>query len=368
MIEQYKQIPTLQDCEQLVKDYEWFSRSEQIIDGQSVVSFKYNLATEELYEAPFGLNMRGITFVDGELVALPFPKFYNVGEKDLDICKFDIETDLAHAYEKSDGSLICAFYLNGKLRVKSMKSVESDVAINAHSDIQSDEFWQVREFAEAFLDNHMTPMFEYVSPKHRIVLDYDRPDFIFLGARDMETGAITFPHEVKRPAGVTFAEHFSTKEQIHDHLDKSGVEGVVVTTKTGLMVKMKTAEYCGLHRVITNFSDKIVLESLYDKKSHQVDDRLDDMIGVMQQMNLDDLVQRANSIRSDYFYRIEAWTTMCKGILQKHEHMSRSELATMLFSSSDKTIGAACMAVMDNKPNAIAKIIFNQMLNEFKQG
>jgi RNA ligase len=368
MIEQYKQIPTLLECEKLVSDYEWFSRSEQTVGGHKVVSFKYNLSTDELYQAPGGLNMRGITFVDGQIAALPFPKFYNVQEKDIDICKFDIETDLKNAYVKADGSLISFLLVGEDMKIKTMKSIQSDVTIQAEKDLL--DFPLVQLLAAELLSKKFTPMFEYVSPENRIVLQYAKPDFVFLGARNMETGEMLFPHEFKPDhlLGITCAEHFTSKEQVETHLGKEGVEGVVITTHSGLMIKMKTAEYCGLHRVISNFSDKLVLESIYDKTERRINDRLDDMISVMAEMDLVEMVDRATFIRETYLYRIEAWKNLCEGMIEKQKHLSRKELASMLFASKDRSIGVACMAILDNKPAVIERLIFDQMITEFKKG
>lgn len=350
-MKQYHEIPTYEECLNIVKECSAFSHSTQMVDGQTVESFKYNVVIPNMWEGFGRLNMRGITFVNQKMVALAFPKFFNLGENE-STTNVDFN-DIRCIFEKVDGSLISVFEINGKLEVKSMKSVESDVAIEARA------YFKVRndisEFCKNLLDKGYSPIFEYVSPSCRIVLEYNEPNLIYLGCRNMTNGDILLSHEppVNKPKQIQTPQTF-TVEQFKDYLKRDDVEGVVVVLNSGLMFKMKTETYCLIHKVLDHFSPKKVVDNI-------VNGTYDDMIGVLTYHSLENEVNKAKDVYSKYATIFEAWKAKAESYYENNKERSRKEVALDVLSK-DKFLGNLVFKRWDNKDysDSINKFILEQ--------
>ena len=358
-MKQYNIVPTYQECLKICETSKEFSHSVQTIDGKEIHSFKYNLSIPDMWEIDDAmdgrLNMRGIVFIDEKIVALPFPKFFNLGEvkytKDLDMTK------IKFANEKIDGSLISVFKLNGKFYCKSMKSIESDVS--KESQKYFDNSLNIRLHAFDKISRGLSPMYEYVSSTCKIVIDYGKSKMFYLGSRDMKTGEIHYPNE--SDALVVDAPcQFFDSEEINKYLKTSNVEGVVVTLEDGQMVKLKTEEYCKLHRIVSNFSDKNIIESIIDKT-------YDDLIGQLQQNNLNEYKEKAFIINENFWNRyrdIEEYVTERFDELNL-KYSTRKEIAMhMQFSSMIVPWSHAMIfKLLDKRP--IKELIFKRLREEF---
>jgi RNA ligase len=112
------------------------------------------------------------------VVATPFPKFFNVGEKADTIPDLPFET-----FEKLDGSLIILFHHKGEWRTATKGSLGSDQAK-----------WAARwllGYALTVLDKSTTYLAEAVYPENRIVVHYGYEGLVLLGGYDgdgMELG------------------------------------------------------------------------------------------------------------------------------------------------------------------------------------
>lgn len=358
-MKQYDVIPVFRQCLDLFISNKFFSHSIQSIKDIQIHSFKYNLSYKELWEendAMDGrLNMRGITFIKDKIVALPFPKFFNLEEvkytENLDVSKFKL------AFEKIDGSLISPFMIDGEIEIKTMKSIESDLAIEARKNLK--DFPNVIQHANDLISKNKSPMYEYVSPTRQIVIKYEKPEFYYLGCRDMESGEIIFPNEEDRKV-VKCPMQFISFEEVNEYLEKSNVEGVVLTLDDGQMVKIKTQEYFKLHRVISNFSLKNIVEYIIEGK-------FDDLIGQLKQNNLKDLIEKAHKI-NDGFWKV--FKSIDEDVIKHYEelkHLSRKEIAISIqFSSAiHPNIGSCIFSKLDGRiyNHIIFKSIKNNLTN-----
>lgn len=363
---EYFDIPTMEDCENLVNTHQCFSRSQQDAGGeQTLVSFKYMFSDLAIFEERFGINMRGITFLDGKLVALPFPKFCNFMENGTKYAQADLNL-VKFAYNKADGSLISVFLLNDELEVKTMKSMYSDVANEAR--ILFNNRQDVKDFSSDLLEDGLSPMFEYVGPDNRLVLSYDSEDFIFLGARSLTTGEIFYPHDLNVPANITTPKLFDNMDDINAHLEKSGIEGVVLTMENGHMVKMKTEEYFDLHRLMTCVSTKNILKNIYDIHEQCVDDKTDDIIGKLREKGVDELADMVLELRNEYFEKVKEYCEWATGVITERKGASRKELAQFVFGElKDRKLGGVLMATLDGKINAIHRLVYDELLEKGKK-
>lgn len=124
-------------------------------------------------------NCRGIVFdTDSKkIVALPFYRFFNVGEVPFEDQKFNWSS--FYCTEKIDGSLIIVYHYNDKWMVSTRNSFDQDSIY-------------IKEFHEMFnkwdkLNKNYTYLFEIVGPQVKVVIDYP-PSIYLIGARNKETG------------------------------------------------------------------------------------------------------------------------------------------------------------------------------------
>ena len=165
-----------------------FTESKHLVDGFNISIFNYRLATYENFINPINdpslnyLELRGLTFVfnkDGSLFKryLLMEKFFNINENKgtqlVDLNKLKIKS----VYNKEDGSVISFVKLpNNKVVAKSKASFDSYQANKANFIYNNDN--DIKSFVDDMLDNDIVPIFEYVSPFNKIVINYTNDELI----------------------------------------------------------------------------------------------------------------------------------------------------------------------------------------------
>lgn len=143
-------------------------------------------------------ELRGIIFdVNGDLISRPAHKFFNLGERE-ETQLHRVDMSAPHlVLDKLDGSFIRPFKTaDGVLRVGT-KMGETDVAALAAPFFERPEY---RNLAEWCIERDMTPVFEFMSPKARIVVDYgDEDKLVLIFIRRNRCGTyIKYKREVNR--------------------------------------------------------------------------------------------------------------------------------------------------------------------------
>jgi len=114
---------------------------------------------------------------NGSVVARPFDKFFNWGERDR-----TTDAQLREVTEKLDGSLGIGFFHNGTWKVATRGSFTSEQALWATKQLS---WHNLGDFPIGY-----TPLWEIVYPDNRIVVDYgDMQELILLAVRHIESGA-----------------------------------------------------------------------------------------------------------------------------------------------------------------------------------
>lgn len=212
------------------------------------------------------LRCRGLIVDDltHEIVAWPFPKFFNVGEHahGNDYAP-PLPDEPFEVYDKVDGSLGIVFHYNGRWHTASKGSFASEQAMWAQAWISISD--------TARLIPGVTYLAEIIYPENRIVVDYgDRTDLVLLGAYDASGREIRLSYaaddwgpigSVTRtwpalplPELVKLAEANARP----DGTPTSGIstEGYVIRYASGLRAKAKLAEYVRLHKVLTGITER----------------------------------------------------------------------------------------------------------------
>jgi RNA ligase len=196
------------------------------------------------------LMCRGlVTDNEGDIVATPFHKFFNIEEG-----KFE-PTEKFEVYEKMDGSLGIVFWYRGQWVVATRGSFTSDQAIKAREIL--------KKYNTDIMFRHLTFCFEIIYPENRIVLDYgDDEKLVLLGTFD-KNGKET-DSEIWSQWGFDVVKKY---DGIKDFKELKGMvkddqEGFVVKFSNGDRIKVKGVEYLRLHKIMTNVTTTGIWEYL----------------------------------------------------------------------------------------------------------
>jgi RNA ligase len=204
----------------------------------------------------------------GNVVARPFPKFFNHFEEESHFPDEPYEV-----LEKMDGSLGILYFHNGTPAIATRGSFDSEQAIHATKILRR------KMAATGFRpESGFTYLFEIIYPENRIVVDYgDTDELILLAILNTETG-----RDISRDSAVykEVTEHFRETVRIRCGSLESLInmdggdnrEGFVVRfLHSDYRVKIKFQKYFDKHRVYAHLSAKMILDEL---KEHDNVNRL----------------------------------------------------------------------------------------------
>lgn len=203
-----------------------------------------------------------VTDVDGNVVSLPYPKFFNWGQPQAP--GPEITTGPFQAYDKMDGSLIIVGNFDGEAVVSTKGSFNT-----WHSEV-------ARNMLEGFVPyTGSTAIFELIHPDNRIVVDYgDRKELVLLGATETVDRCDHFtPDEYAETSGwhgnVAVSRSFRLQamlQTVQNLENGTNREGFVlvwpVADGPSHRVKIKFAQYMQLHRTLSRLSNVAVWEAL----------------------------------------------------------------------------------------------------------
>lgn len=222
------------------------------------------------------MQCRGlVTNSEGKIIARPFKKFFNYEELTPDM----IPNESFEVFEKMDGSLGILFNYKGDWIMATRGSFTSDQAVMG--------FDMLKKYDYERLHEDYTYLFEIIYNDNRIVCQYDYEDLVLLGMIETETGEEIRIHytdeyvgrirflSIMRNLGFNIVKKY---DGINDYatlklMVSNDAEGFVIRFKNGFRMKIKGAEYCRLHRILTNISSRNIWEHL--KNNDSFDDILE---------------------------------------------------------------------------------------------
>ncbi len=210
-------------------------------------------------------NSRG-TILDartGEIVALPFAKFWNAGEAATPDCA------LREITVKFDGSLAIIYYRDDHWCVATRGSFASDQALWAAN--------KLKDYDVSKLDPACTYLAEIIYPDNRVVVDYgDMEALVMIGKRNNTTHEDYFRDQWLPDA---IAAGFPATGQVSfDSLDAARTaaevlpaneEGYVCRFADGTRLKVKGGAYRLAHKWISSMTPKSVFDAML---KDQIDD------------------------------------------------------------------------------------------------
>ena len=297
------------------------------------------------------LMCRGlVTDNEGNMVAIPFQKFFNIEEG-----KFT-PTENFEVYEKMDGSLGIVFWYQGQWVVATRGSFTSDQAIKATEIL--------KKYNTDIMFRHLTFCFEIIYPENRIVLDYGNDEkLVLLGTFD-KNGKET-DSEIWSQWGFDVVKKY---DGIKDFKELKGMikddqEGFVVKFSNGDRIKVKGVEYLRLHKIMTNVTTTGIWE--YLKNGEDVMELLKDVPDEFYKK----IQNYVKDLRYSYFQISEdagkKFDYMMYGKYNDKEPITdRKEFAEWV-STQPKHLSGILFRMLDKKD--YSEIIWNLIRPEFKK-
>lgn len=204
------------------------------------------------------LSCRGLILDENlNIIARPFPKFFNLGEMENQI----LPESTFEVYDKMDGSLGILYWIDDVPFIASRGSFASD-----QSDKANEMLHGKYRNSWSNLDKNKTYLFEIIYPENRIVLDYGATEeLILLAIIDTQSGE-EFPLE---DIGFPVVEKYNGIKDILllKELNTDNKEGFIIKYANNFRVKIKFEEYLRLHRIITQVSNVNIWEYLKTNQS-----------------------------------------------------------------------------------------------------
>ncbi|MFH9072723.1 RNA ligase [Streptomyces alboflavus] len=218
------------------------------------------------------LQCRGLIAnnITDEIIAWPFPKFFNVAEHQQGYTYAPpLPDEPFEVFDKVDGSLGIVFWYSGRWHAASKGSFTSEQAQWAQRRLDS------RDTGALWPDT--TYLAEILYPANRIVVDYgQREDLVLLGAFDRDGTEVPLDAASDEWQGLGSVVRswpapplpellkLTEANTRPDGTPTSGIstEGYVIRYANGLRAKAKLAEYVRLHKVLTGITERDIWRML----------------------------------------------------------------------------------------------------------
>ena len=280
-----------------------------------------------------------ITDSAGNVIANPFPKFFNLGEH-----QESLPDEEPIITEKVDGSLGILYWIGNEPYIATRGSFSSEQALWATKWFRENvNYWQIPKSC--------THLFEIIYPENRIVVNYDFSGLVLLAIRHTDTGEEVELHD-------TIFKSFSDKIRIAkriqntdlamlQEMDAPNSEGFVVFyPKANLRIKLKFPEYVRLHKLITGVSEIAIWEHLRDGNS------LDDLL----QKVPDEFFQWVRSVENDLRAKFaKIWGEAQMAVQMAHGGLTRKEQALYIMENARSFSGIVFSLIDGQEKKAVAQ-------------
>lgn len=235
-------------------------------EDKNIVILNYTEKTVfERYWNDITLSCRGLILNEetGEILARPFKKFFNYGEKISNIHEALPMSTKPEITIKHDGSLGIMYRLNGKVRWATRGSFISEQSKIAQM------IWD-KKYSHIHVPERITLLVEIIHPQTRVVVNYNNmEDLILIGMVNRHTG-IDFNHLHMEAQAIVSGINLPITKKINSNLKEileiskkldHNEEGFVLRWSDGYRLKVKSDKYLEVHRIIHGMSLKQKVES-----------------------------------------------------------------------------------------------------------
>lgn len=206
---------------------------------------------------PITISARGLILdrSAGRIVATPFPKFFNLGERQDSIPDMPF-----HVYEKVDGSLIIIFHHDGKWQTSTRGAFDTSQALWAQHVLAGLDM--------SVLEPGTTYLAEAVYADNRIVVSYEQEELVLLSGYRHGGHELSYTDIAETAArlGTRVAKRHAFSS-ITDIVEQAALlprseEGYILHFANGHRLKIKGAEYRRIHALISRVTPLAIWEML----------------------------------------------------------------------------------------------------------
>ena len=276
-----------------------------VLDKGDYQVIDYVYQDQNTFDIPELMECRGIKFCpDGLILARPFRKFFNYGERGS-----DLPAHRPHVItHKLDGSMIHPVLLTRRLFFHTRKG-HTDVALKAERYVLSTPGIDYQGFCYEAITDQWTPIFEYTGPNNRIVLRYELEALTLVAMRHLITGEI-----IPREPMLSLANAYNVpvvpalKMTLAGNVDSFvkhtrelvDAEGYVVYFDDGYMVKIKAEDYVLKHRALDDLGSKKKVVALCAQGF------MDDVLPILSKADADELVAFNHDLQREISLELDA--------------------------------------------------------------
>ena len=299
--------------------------------------------------APEEMVCRGLMLNDdGGIVAMPFEKFFNLGEVDFGLWEYGpIEVS-----QKIDGSLGIVYKDADGWSVATKGGFDNDHALWATE--------RLRNCPDLDFYNGITLLLEIVWEGNRNVARHEDGLYL-LGARWWSTGEITLPCEAIKSGWCDDFKHIrrttiSDPENLSymmGKLEEEREEGLVCRTKLGHTVKVKTDWYVQAHRALWSVGS-ITPRNI---AKHILDDVADDVLSIMPPH----MKEEYSNMLAHVMYVAEALADAIVETTELWQYDSRKEYAMLVKSEMPPQLHHPCFVWLNKDRGKLVRSIIEQI-------
>lgn len=271
---------------------------------------------------------------NNNVVARPFPKFFNVDEALATGDTLPLENFTVT--DKLDGSLGIMYWIGDKAYIATRGSFNSEQAVVANDILE-------KKYKDIMLDKDFTYLFEIIYPTNRIVVDYgDMRDLVLLAVVHTETGKeVNIKNYQDIFPIVKIYDGIKDINKLKD-MQEDNREGFVIQYESGKRYKIKFDEYVRLHRLVTGVNARSIWDLLrYEQDFDDLLDRVPDEFykwveDTRGQLELDFMVIETKAW--DLYKEVKDYPTRKDQALRLMPHVERSIVFSMLDNRDYKEI------------------------------
>lgn len=248
---------------------------------------------------------------DWSVAALPFPKFFNLGEHD----QYDIPLSQDfRVFEKVDGSLGIYYRMGNEGPALATRGSFSSPHAKEGTEL-------LHKLKTDLIPNNWTPLFEIISPATHNVVKYTQPELVLLGAYDRYTKTeIAWRNvvELAKDIGCRTAAEFHisdlTEAEARANMfhGREG-EGFVIRFDNGMRVKLKSGSYFEIARALSRYSERNLVDLLRSGNTpEQVYSMMPDEVHELLDKDLDHLLKWWNELGR----KVDMWFNYAEQVVE----------------------------------------------------
>jgi RNA ligase len=310
------------------------SRREQY----TVIDYVYTM--DETFAHPVARECRGLKFDrDGKIIARPFHKFFNLGEKEQ---PDQIDWSRPHVvFDKLDGSMVHPAIVDGTLVFMTRMGVTpQSQAAQKHASPA------LLRLSSVMIERGVTPMFEFTSPENRIVVAYDKPELTLLAGRHIVTGEYLTSEELIATGiefGAPVVRSMGGIDNIRAFMDttrhEDGIEGYVIAFEDGHRIKLKTDGYVLRHKALAGLKlEKNVVELVAARA-------VDDVIPLLKP----DIAEHLRAYEARLLSEAARHASAITAFIESNKGLERKDFAAKTMKEWDGRLRGVVFAALDGK-------------------